>query len=92
MRAVREEKESEKRESAERRSEMGKVREERARRKKMEVRERVEKSRGTVFVPMFCGSGVSKVRFAKAAGAEPFGRLRYQNCTRLWHVRSTSGS
>ena len=58
----------------------------------MEVRERVEKSRGTVFVPMFCGSGVSKVRFAKAAGAEPFGRLRYQNCTRLWHVRSTSGS
>ena len=61
MRAVREEKESEKRESAERRSEMGKVREERARR-------------------------------TKAAGAEPFGRLRYQNCTRLWHVRSTSGS
>ena len=36
----------------------------------MQVREKVEKSRNTVFFPMFCGSGGSKSRLAKAAGAE----------------------
>ena len=41
-------------------------------RKKMQMREKVGKSRNTVF-PMICGSGGSKSRLAKAAGAEPAG-------------------
>ena len=53
-----------------------KVREERVRRKKLQVREKVGKSRNTVFFPMICGSGGSKSRFAKAAGAEPSGQMR----------------
>ena len=36
------------------------------------MREKVGKSRNTVF-PMICGSGGSKSRLAKAAGAEPAG-------------------
>ena len=50
-------------------------RRERVRRKKMQMREKVEKSRFTVF-PMICGSGRSKSRLAKAAGAEPSGQMR----------------
>ena len=46
------------------------------RRKKMQVREKVAKSRNTVFFPMICGSGGSKSRLAKAAGAEPCGQMR----------------
>ena len=42
------------------------VRRERARRKKMQVREK----------PMICGSGGSKSRLAKVAGAEPCGQMR----------------
>ena len=42
---------------------------EKVRREKMQVREKVGKSRNTVF-PVFCGSGGSKSRLAKAAGAE----------------------
>ena len=34
------------------------------------------KSRFTVFFPMICGSGGSKSRLAKAAGAEPAGQMR----------------
>ena len=45
------------------------------RRKKIQVREKVGKSRNTVF-PMICGSGGSKSRLAKAAGAEPAGQMR----------------
>ena len=41
----------------------------------MQVRENVEKSRNTVF-SMICGSGGSKSRLAKAAGAEPAGQMR----------------
>ena len=37
--------------------------------------EKVGKSRTTVF-PMICGSGGSKSRLAKAAGAEPAGQMR----------------
>ena len=37
----------------------------------------VEKSRNFVF-PMFCSSGGSKSRLAKAAGAEPSGEMRDQ--------------
>ena len=41
----------------------------------MEMREKVGKSRNTVF-PMIWGSGGSKSRLAKAAGAEPAGQMR----------------
>ena len=49
---------------------------ERVRRKKMQMCEKVGKSRFTVFIPMICGSGGSKSRLAKAAGAEPSGQMR----------------
>ena len=42
----------------------------------MEMREKVGKSRFTVFFPMICGSGGSKSRLAKAEGAEPAGQRR----------------
>ena len=41
----------------------------------MQMREQVGKSRFTVF-QMICGSGGSKSRLAKAAGAEPCGQVR----------------
>ena len=44
----------------------------------MQAREKVEKSRNTVFFPMFCASGGSKGKLAKAAGAEPTGQMRDQ--------------
>ena len=34
--------------------------------------------------PMICGSGGSKSRLAKAAGAEPAGQMRHEKCTPLW--------
>ena len=34
--------------------------------------------------PMICGSGGSKSRLAKAAGAEPSGQMRDEKCTPLW--------
>ena len=40
------------------------------------MRERVGKSRNTVFFPMIWGSGGSKSRLAKAAGAEPAGQMK----------------
>ena len=40
------------------------------------MREKRGKSRFTVFFPMICGSGGSKSRLAKAAGAEPAGQMR----------------
>ena len=52
-----------------------KSRREKSRREKMQVREKVGKSRNTVF-PMICRSGGSKSRFAKAAGAEPSSQMR----------------
>ena len=42
----------------------------------MQVREKVGKSRFTVFFPKICGSGGSKSRLAKAAGAKPAGQMR----------------
>ena len=42
----------------------------------MQVREKVGKSRFTVFFPMICGSGGSKSNLAKAAGAEPAGQMK----------------
>ena len=64
--------ESEKRREEKRKEDQ---RRERVRRKKMQVHEKVEKSRNTV-CPMFCGSGGSKSRLAKAAGADPSGQMR----------------
>ena len=49
---------------------------EKVRREKMQVREKVGKSRFTVFFPMIWGSGGSKSNLAKAAGAEPAGQMR----------------
>ena len=46
-------------------------RRERVRKQKMQVRDKVAKLRFTV-----CGSGGSKSRLAKAAGAEPSGEMR----------------
>ena len=34
--------------------------------------------------PMICGSGGLNSRLAKAAGAEPAGQMRDENCTPLW--------
>ena len=51
-------------------------RRETVRKKKMQVREKVEKSRNTVFFPMICGTSGSKSRLAKAAGAKPSGQMR----------------
>ena len=53
-----------------------KIRRERVRRKKMQMREKVAKH--SVF-PIICGSGGSKSRLAKAAGAEPAGQMRDEN-------------
>ena len=94
-------KETEKRREEKRREEQRreeKIREEKkVRGKKMQVREKG--------FPMICGSGGSKSRLAKAAGAEPSGQMRDENCTPLWgeahvqvrtckahHSRSTFGS
>ena len=52
------------------------VRREKIRRKKMQVREKVGKSRNTVFFLWFCGSGGLKSRLTKAAGAETSGEMR----------------
>ena len=40
------------------------------------MREKVGKSRNTVFFPMIWGSGGSKSNLAKAAGADPAGQMR----------------
>ena len=53
-----------------------KIREEKSQRKKMQVREKVGKSRITVFLRKTCGSGGSKSRLPKAAGPEPSGQLQ----------------
>ena len=51
------------------------VRRENIRRKKMQVRDKVRKSRNTVF-SWFCGSGGLKSRLAKVSGAETSGEMR----------------
>ena len=68
-----------------------KSRRERVRRKKMQMREKVGKSRNTVFFPMIWGSGGSKSRLAKAAGAEPAGQMRDEKLHALV-ARSTFAS
>ena len=65
---------------------MGRVREEKGRRKKIKKRKSQKKedpgvrkgnkvAKHCVF-PVICGSGGSKSRLAKAAGAEPAGQMR----------------
>ena len=69
-------------------------RRERVRRKKMEMREKVGKSRKTVFFHVFrmiWGSGGSKSRLAKAAGAGPSGGMRAEKLHTVV-ARSTFGS
>ena len=66
----------------------------------MQVRAKVEKAQITVFFSMICGSGGSKSRLAKAAGAEPSGRMRNeklhgvvtQSTFASQNVQDTSGS
>ena len=65
---------------------MGRVREEKRRRKKIKTRKSPKKEdpgarKGRKvakhgFFPMICGSGVLKSRLTKAAGAEPCGQMR----------------
>ena len=77
-----------------------KRRRDRVRRKQMQMREKVGKSRNTVFFPMICGSGGSKSRLAKAAGAEPSGQMRDEklhavvarSTLRSQNVQTTSAS
>ena len=72
-------------------------RKERVRRKKMQVREKVGKVAKHCVFPMICGSGGSKSRLAKAAGAEPSGQMRDEKVhavkkLKAPHVRTTFGS
>ena len=77
-----------------------KIRRERVRRKKMQMRARKGRkvTKHCVF-PMICGSGGSKSRLAKAAGAEPAGQMRDENLhavvarSTFWsqNVQNTSG-
>jgi len=61
------------------------------------MREKVGKSRNTVFFPMIWGSGESKSRLAKAVGAEPAGQMRDEKLHAVvarstFQVRATFGS
>ena len=51
---------------------------EKVRREKMQVREKVGKSRATLCFSNVLCSGGSKSRLAKAAGAEPAGQMKYE--------------
>jgi hypothetical protein len=46
------------------------------RRRKIQVREKVGKSRNICVFPMICGSGGPQSRLSKAVGAEPCGQMR----------------
>ena len=63
-------------------AEVGRVREEKRRKKIRESEKEKEPSRSKVakhcVFPMICSSGGSKNRLAKAAGAEPSGEMRYE--------------
>ena len=63
-------------EESEKRKKKEDQRRERVSKKKIKVREKVEKSRNTVFVQCFVAPEGSKSRLAKAAGAEPPGQMR----------------
>ena len=57
-------------------AEVRRVRREKIRRKKMQMREKVGKVAIHCVFPMICGSGGLKSRLAKAAGADPAGQMR----------------
>ena len=76
-------------------AEVGRVRDEQRRREKIrEEKEREERrgrcakryeGRGSLCFSMICSPGGSRIRLAKAAGAEPCGQMRDEkNCTPLW--------
>ena len=69
-------------------------RRERVRRKKMQVREKVEKSRLTVFFQWFVAPEGRKVGSLKRRVRSHLARWEMKNCTPLWHVvaRSTFAS
>ena len=54
------------------------------RRKKIQAARKSRKVAKHCVFPMICGSGGSKSRLAKAAGAEPAGQMRDENCMPLW--------
>ena len=56
--------------------------EKRKRRKKMQEHEQVGNPRFAMVFPMICGSGGSKSRLAKAAGAEPASQMRNEKVAR----------
>ena len=60
-------------------------------RKKMQVREKVEQSQFTVFIPMICDSRGSKSRFVKAEGAGPSGQKEMKKLHAVV-ARGTCGS
>ena len=64
---------------------------EKVRRKKMQVHEKVEKSRNTVFFQCFVAPRGRKSRLAKAARAEVAGQMRNENLHAVV-ARSTFGS
>ena len=66
-------------------------RRERVRRQKMQAREKGSKAAKHCVFPMICGSGGSKSRLAKAAGAEPSGEMRNEKLHAVV-ARSTSPS
>ena len=76
------------------------VRRERVSRKKIKVREKVHRSRNTVFFQWFVAPEGRKSRLAKASGAEPAGRMRDEKLhaavarSSFWsqNVKSTSCS
>ena len=51
---------------------------EKVRREKMQVREKGRDVAKHCVFPVFCGSGGSKSRLAKAAGAETSGQMRHE--------------
>ena len=80
-------------------AEVRRVRREKIRRKKMQMRETLKVAIHCVF-PMICGSGGSKSRLAKAAGAEPAGQTKDEKVhavvarSTFWseNVQNTPGS
>ena len=55
---------------------MGRAKEKKRSQKISEEEEREERRGDSLCFPMICGSGGSKTRLAKAAGAEPAGQMR----------------
>ena len=61
-----------------------KIREENCRRKRIKLREKVEKSQNTVFFPCFVAPEGQKVGLLKRRARSHLGRREMKNCTPLW--------